>query len=154
MSIQVAVQYAAPRGGAPAAKDFRLWARAALQGRRKRVQMAIRIVDKPESARLNQSFRGKTGAANVLSFPMEAPRQAPVALLGDLVICAPVVEREANAQGKQPQAHWAHMVVHGVLHLLGYRHDNNPEAAAMESLEIEILGHLGFSDPYAQPEER
>jgi probable rRNA maturation factor len=112
-SIQV--QYAVPRRGLPLAKDFRRWVLATLNGR-PAVEVTLRIVDEAESALLNSTYRHKHGATNVLSFAFEA--QAAGDYLGDIVICAPVVVREARLQGKSTQAHWAHMVVHGILHLL------------------------------------
>ncbi|MGD1990818.1 MAG: rRNA maturation RNase YbeY [Chromatiales bacterium] len=110
--------------------------------------VVIRIVDETESRQLNRDFRGKDSPTNVLSFPFEPPPDIPEKHLGDLVICAPVVMREAREQNKQPEAHWAHMVVHGVLHLQGFDHQNSKEAEEMESLEREILEGLGYSDPY------
>jgi probable rRNA maturation factor len=112
--------------------------------------IVVRIVDEPESRRLNRDFRGKDRPTNVLSFPFETPPGIPEEHLGDLVICAPVVLREAREQQKQPEAHWAHMVVHGVLHLQGFDHQNSGEAEEMESLERHILARLGYSDPYGE----
>ena len=97
---------------------------------------------------LNRDYRGKDCPTNVLSFPMELPEEFNMPMLGDLVICAPVVAREAEEQGKSPESHWAHMVVHGVLHLQGYDHQNSAEAEEMESLERRILAGLGYPDPY------
>lgn len=110
--------------------------------------VVIRIVDTDESRQLNRDYRGKDTPTNVLSFPFEAPPGVPVEHLGDLVICAPVVASEAAGQNKSPEAHWAHMVVHGVLHLQGLDHQNNAQAEEMESLERQILSGLGYSDPY------
>ena len=103
-----------------------------------------------ESAELNQHYRGKPGPTNVLSFPFEAPPGVETEILGDLVVCAPVVEREALEQGKTLQSHWAHMVVHGVLHLQDYDHIEENEAVIMESEEITIMNRLGFSSPYEE----
>ena len=144
----VAVQYACSRRGVPSAVSLRRFASAALQGQRNNVALTIRVVAARESARLNQTYRDKTGPTNVLSFPFEAPPNVPCDALGDLVICAPVVAREAHAQAKAPRAHWAHMVVHGVLHLLGYDHIKVRQARVMEALEKRILGELGYADPY------
>lgn len=144
----VAVQYACPRRGVPSAVSLRRFATAALQGLRKNAALTIRVVTTGESAQLNQTYRGKAGPTNVLSFPFEAPPQVRCDSLGDLVICAPVVAREARTQAKLPQAHWAHMVVHGVLHLLGYDHIQVKQARVMEALEKRILGDLGYADPY------
>ena len=115
---------------------------------RAEAEISIRIVDTEEGAELNHQWRNKDYATNVLSFPSDLPPELGLPLLGDLVICAPVVEREAKEQGKPSEAHWAHMTVHGTLHLLGYDHIEEGEAGVMESLEIAILAELGFSDPY------
>jgi len=114
----------------------------------------FRIVDAPESQALNRQYRGKDYPTNVLSFPAEYNEFLPYDYLGDLVICAPVVEREANEQGKQLLDHWAHMVVHGMLHLQGYDHESDEQAAEMEALEIEILAALGHTNPYLKDERQ
>lgn len=132
----------------PDEADFRRWASAALPEGGEPVELVIRIVDEAESDRLNRDYRGKEGPTNVLSFPFEAPPQVPSPLLGDLVICAPLVAREAAQQGKALNAHWAHMVIHGVLHLLGYDHMTDEEAQLMEDRERELLHRLHFPDPY------
>ncbi|MBT2969847.1 MAG: rRNA maturation RNase YbeY [Candidatus Thiodiazotropha sp. (ex Ctena orbiculata)] len=132
----------------PADEDFRRWVEAALPRNSEPVELVIRLVDEAESRQLNRDYRGKDGPTNVLSFPFEAPPQVPLPLLGDLVICVQVVVREATEQGKEPRAHWAHMVIHGVLHLLGYDHQEGAQAQRMESEEREILRGLDFSDPY------
>ena len=111
-------------------------------------ELTIRIVDKEESRSLNHQYRGFDKATNVLSFPFEAPPGIELNLLGDLVICAPIVENEASEQGKSQIAHWAHLVIHGTLHLLGYDHIEDDEADVMESLEIAIMNTLGYPDPY------
>lgn len=116
-------------------------------------ELTIRIVDEKESAELNEQFRHKTGSTNVLSFPFAAPPEVELNLLGDLVICADVVKQQANEQNKQELAHWAHMVVHGTLHLLGYDHLTDADATIMEAKEIQILSQLGYSDPYTEIEE-
>ncbi len=113
-------------------------------------ELTIRIVDNAESHALNSEYRGKDAPTNVLSFPFEAPPEIPIPLLGDLVICASVVEQEADEQGKTSRAHWAHMVVHGCLHLLGYDHINDADANIMEDLERHILANQGFPDPYKE----
>jgi probable rRNA maturation factor len=124
---------------------------AALRGarRRKPAELAIRIVDTAEGQALNRDYRGKDYATNVLSFPAELPPGVNLPLIGDLAICAPVVAREAAEQGKKPRDHWAHLTVHGTLHLLGYDHIDEAEAEAMEALETRILAGLGIADPYA-----
>ncbi|MFW5723321.1 MAG: rRNA maturation RNase YbeY [Halochromatium sp.] len=149
----------------PAVVDLRRWALAALDPRLSPrharlhwpAELTLRLTDETESADLNQRYRGRAGPTNILSFPFEPPpgldpgqsRAAGInALLGDLVICAPLVRREAAEQGKTETAHWAHLVVHGVLHLLGFDHLTATEAAPMEALEINILAALGFSTPY------
>jgi probable rRNA maturation factor len=147
----VHVGYAVPRSGLPSAVSFRRWVTAALRGaqRRKGAELAIRIVDTHEGRAFNRDYRGKDYATNVLSFPAELPPGAQLPLLGDLAMCAPVILREAAEQHKVPRDHWAHLTVHGVLHLLGHDHLDEAEAEAMESLETRILAGLGIADPYA-----
>ena len=151
MTVALAVQRAATSKSIPTKARLLGYAKAALEGRRDAVELVIRIVDEAESRALNRQYRGIDRPTNVLSFPFEAPPQVPSDHIGDLVICAPVVEREAADQGKPLEAHWAHMVVHGVLHLLGYDHETDEDAATMEGLEIAILGRLGFPNPYEAP---
>ena len=150
-ALSLSVGYAAPRAGVPSPASFRRWAEAALRGARRHraAELSIRIVDTAEGRALNRDYRGKDYATNVLSFPAELPPGVDLPLLGDLAICAPVVAREAAEQGKRPRDHWAHMTVHGVLHLLGYDHVEDAEAEAMEALETRILAGLGIADPYA-----
>ena len=149
MTLELDVQIALDLPGLPAEADFHRWAEAALAGAdyRQDAELTLRIVNEAESAALNETYRHKPGPTNVLSFPFESPPEVDSALLGDIVICAPVALREAVVQGKSPEAHWAHLVAHGVLHLLGYDHDE-AQAEAMEALEIRILAGLGFPDPY------
>ena len=147
--LDVAVSYAAPRAGVPASTSFRKWVAAALKGRIREADLAIRIVDEREGQALNRHYRGKDYATNVLSFPAELPEGVKLPLLGDLVICAPVVAREAAEQGKPVAAHYAHLTVHGVLHLLGWDHEHDKDAEALEQLEREVLAELGLPDPYA-----
>lgn len=140
----VAIQRCVPARGLPSAGSLRQWAAAALG--RARGELTIRIVAERESQALNRKFRGKDQPTNVLSFQAEsAPGEKA---LGDLVICAPVVQREAREQAKTTRAHWAHMVVHGCLHLLGFDHEREPEARRMEAREVRILRRLGYPDPY------
>ena len=134
----------------PDEQAFRHWVERVLSQHPEPVELVIRLVDEAESRQLNRDYRGKDRPTNVLSFPFEAPPQVPTPLLGDLVICAPVVAREAQAQGKTLQAHWAHMVIHGLLHLLGYDHLNDEEAQQMESRERELLRELDYPDPYTE----
>jgi len=133
----------------PVQAEVSRWAEAALAGRREHAELTIRLVGEAESAELNGRYRRRPGATNVLSFPFEpVPGLPPTDLLGDLVICAPLVVREATEQGKEAHAHWAHLVVHGVLHLLGYDHQSDEDAAEMEAAETSILGELGYPTPY------
>ena len=150
--LDVTVSYALPRTGLPAANSFRKWVAAALEGRIREADLAIRLVDAREGRALNRHYRGKDYATNVLSFPADLPEGLPegvrLPLLGDVVLCAPVVAREAREQRKPLTAHYAHLTVHGVLHLLGWNHEDETEAECMEGLEREILASLGIEDPY------
>lgn len=152
--LDVAVGYATARAGVPAATSFRRWVAAAAEGRIREADIAIRIVGEDEGRALNRHYRGKDYATNVLSFPGEMPegvklpKGVTLPLMGDLVLCAPVVAREAAEQDKPVAHHYAHMTVHGVLHLLGMDHQDEREAECMERLEREILAGLGIDDPY------
>jgi len=149
LSPELEVQYASNAEHLPAQAALRRWAEAALRHAGVDGELLVRIVDEAESSELNLGYRGKQGPTNVLSFPFDAPPAlADERHLGDIVICAPVVRAEASQQGKVLSAHWGHMVVHGVLHLLGYDHQTTSEAHAMERLECEILAELGFPNPY------
>lgn len=149
--LTVDVQNVYDGEGVPDADRLQRWAQAAwLQDTASEV--TIRIVGALESQTLNHQYRGKDRPTNVLSFPFEAPAGIRVPLAGDLVICAPVVEHEAREQGKEPEAHWAHMVVHGMLHLQGYDHIKDNEAEVMEGLEIRLLQQLGYANPYEAEE--
>jgi probable rRNA maturation factor len=148
IQCDVGVSYGISRKGVPAPQSFKRWAEAACQGRIKRADIAIRVVDDKEGLALNKHYRGKDYATNVLSFPAELPEGVTLPLLGDLVICAPVVAKEAAEQGKTLAAHYAHLTIHGVLHLLGLNHEDDREAEAMESIERGILADMGYSDPY------
>jgi probable rRNA maturation factor len=149
-SPDVAVGYATSRRGVPAPASFRRWVEAALKGarRRKATEVSIRIVDADEGRALNLQYRGRDYATNVLSFPADLPPGLNLPLIVDLVICAPVVAREAAEQGKRLADHWAHLTIHGTLHLLGYDHIEEAEAEAMEGLETRVLAGLGIADPY------
>ncbi|MBB3102532.1 rRNA maturation RNase YbeY [Azomonas macrocytogenes] len=145
----------ATQAAAPGDSEFRRWCELALRQRTADSELTIRLVDEPEGRELNATWRHKDYATNVLSFPADVP-EGPggialldIPLLGDLVICVPVVMREAAEQGKPLQAHWAHLVIHGCLHLLGYDHQEDAEAEEMEDLERLLLAELGHSDPYA-----
>lgn len=152
MEIELTLQVACDAPDLPGQAEFERWAAAALEGRCDQAGLTVRIVGEPESRRLNRSFRHRDGPTNVLSFPAGPLADLPAGLrdsaLGDLIVCAPLVTREAAEQGKPVAAHWAHLVVHGTLHLLGYDHAGEGEALAMEALEAEILAGLGFPDPY------
>lgn len=147
MTIDLAVQKVSSETCIPDNACFRKWAAAALPAG-KASELTIRIVDQAESAALNQRYRDKPGATNVLSFAAEIPPELGLPLLGDLVICAPLVRQEAAQCGKDLNAHWAHLVIHGVLHLQGLDHVTDEQAREMESLEVALLQRLGFPDPY------
>ena len=151
--IELDLQNACTAGGLPTADDFLLWCETALAARKGDSELTIRLVDEAEGRELNHTWRGKDYATNVLSFPADVPDEfLDIPLLGDLVICAQVVAREAAEQGKEPMAHWAHLVIHGCLHLLGYDHIEDDEAEEMEGLERVLLAKLGYPDPYASDE--
>ncbi len=150
MTVTVDLQIAY-EGQVPDLALFQQWAEAALQEDvTEDCELSIRLVDIAESAELNQTYRAKSGPTNVLSFPFDSPIPMEPILLGDLVICVPVVEKEALEQTKQDQHHWAHLVVHGCLHLLGYDHIENDQAEEMEAFEIEILHTLAIDNPYLE----
>ncbi|MGY3569017.1 rRNA maturation RNase YbeY [Vibrio sp. SCSIO 43135] len=149
MAIELDLQLAVEdEQGLPSEQDVHLWFSNAVTKFQPNAEVTIRIVDSEESHTLNHQYRGKDKPTNVLSFPFEAPPGIELDLLGDLIICRQVVELEAEQQNKPVMAHWAHMVVHGTLHLLGYDHIEDDEAEEMESLETEIMHELGFEDPY------
>ncbi|KXI22439.1 rRNA maturation RNase YbeY [Photobacterium sanguinicancri] len=150
MAIYLDLQHATEnQDGLPSEADFQQWLNAAVTLFKADAEVTIRLVDEEESHALNHEYRGKDKSTNVLSFPFEAPPGVELDLLGDLIICRQVVEKEAKEQNKTLNAHWAHMVVHGSLHLLGYDHIDDEEAEEMEALETEIMQKMGFSDPYA-----
>ncbi len=148
MSITLDLQNACTNSNIPTLAQFQQWVNASLLPQYDNTELTIRLVDIDESQQLNAQYRGKNKPTNVLSFPFEAPKGIELNLLGDLVICADIVETEAQQQTKAINAHWAHMVVHGCLHLLGYDHINDLDAEQMEALEIDILTKLGFNNPY------
>lgn len=152
MTHEVDVQIACDEDDLPDPAQLRAWATAAVGRLREDVELTIRIVDEVEIERLNTSYRHKAGTTNVLSFPFDAPAGVDIPLLGDIVICAPIVRREANEQTKNVKSHWAHMVVHGALHLLGFDHEQAREAQEMEKMETRILADLGFDNPYESRE--
>lgn len=144
--LHATIQYASEQKSLPTARQFRRWAKAAL---RVNTEVTIRIVDETEGRILNNTYRGKDYATNVLTFPLtDEPH-----LIGDIVICAPVVEAEAKAQHKQLEAHYAHLTVHSVLHLHGYDHETEAQAALMESIETAIITKLGYPSPYLITED-
>ena len=148
MTLDLEVQVATTHESLPSETEIARWIEAALPDRPD-TALLLRLVDRSESASLNTRFRGKRGPTNVLSFPADLPKEVTLPLLGDIVICAPLVAEEAAGQGKAERDHWAHLVIHGVLHLLGYDHQDPAEAQRMEQLEVEILNRLGIADPYA-----
>lgn len=147
MSIQLDVQVAVQQANIPSAKDFQSWAtKVQVLGLQNFV--CVRIVDEQEAREINKKFRNMDKATNVLSFPAEIPLEHGLNLLGDIVICAPVVNHEAEQQKKLPAAHWAHLLIHGILHLQGYLHETDEQAKEMEALEIKVLKQLGIENPY------
>jgi len=150
--VNLEVQYTEQAEEPPSIDEFQSWANMALINE-KEVQVSLRVVGEEESQSLNKEYRNKDKSTNVLSFPMEIPQalvdeiDMPV-ILGDLIICAPVVEQEARQQNKTSKAHWAHMVIHGMLHLQGYDHISDEQAEEMEILEIKLLQQLGIENPY------
>ena len=132
----------------PKKKQFETWVKQALPANKKNYEIVIRIVDTKEITELNKKYRKKNKPTNIISFQFEPPPGIKNSFLGDLVICAPFVRQEAKAQHKTITSHWAHLVIHGLLHLLGHDHIKEQEAKKMESLEIKHLKKLGFSDPY------
>lgn len=149
MSINLDFQIACEESqNLPSEEQVSLWLNTATEKLDDEFDLTVRLVDEQESHQLNFDYRGKDKPTNVLSFPFEAPPGVEINLLGDLIICKQVVEQEAKDQDKTLAAHWAHMVVHGALHLLGYDHIDDEEAIEMESLETQILQRMGFEDPY------
>ncbi len=147
---QIEIQTIFKSNGQPDQEQIQRWVDAALEGFNQDTEIVVRIVDEEESAELNQQYRHKKGPTNILSFPVEVPEGIELNLLGDLVICAPVLEKEAFEQHKALTDHWAHIIVHGILHLLGYDHIDDDEAELMESKEITILNTLNIKNPYTQ----
>ncbi|WP_207063353.1 rRNA maturation RNase YbeY [Motiliproteus sp. SC1-56] len=148
MNLELDLQRATRTADLPGEAEFERWLRLALGERQQDAEITVRLVDEAESQQLNRDYRDRDRPTNVLSFPFEAPPGIELNLLGDLVICAPVVEAEARAQGKAPLHHWAHMVLHGTLHLLGYDHQEEAQAQEMEALETRLLAALDIPDPY------
>lgn len=146
--VELDVQYATPLTPVPSPAQLRAWVKAAIASRRERVALTVRIVDKEEGLELNRRWRKGKKATNVLAFPCFGLEAAMPDFLGDIVLCAPVVVRESAAQHKAREAHWAHLVIHGTLHLLGFDHEVPAQATEMEEVERAILHRLGYSDPY------
>ena len=147
---QLEIQIASNSTALPENKDFQHWVDTVLSNPQEQHEVVIRIVDEKESAALNQQYRHKNGATNILSFPFEAPEHINSPLLGDLVICAPILEQQAIQQQKKLQHHWAHIVIHGLLHLCGYDHIDDTEAEEMEAKEIALLKQLNINNPYQE----
>jgi len=150
VALDLSLSYGCARRGVPARASFQRWALAALiaAGQRGRFELSMRVVDADEGLALNRDFRGKAYATNVLSFPADMPPRRGPRLLGDMALCAPVVAREAEEQGKPLAAHYAHLSIHGVLHLLGYDHQDEATANVMEAIEIQALAALRHANPY------
>ncbi|MDR7090266.1 rRNA maturation RNase YbeY [Cellvibrio fibrivorans] len=151
MAYQIDIESNSQSQQIPAVADLERWISVALQSQKlAEAEVSVYIVDEDESQELNAQYRGRDYPTNVLSFPADIAEEVGVPLLGDLVVCAPVVEREAQEQGKTLQAHWAHMLIHGTLHLVGFDHIDDDEAEAMETLETLILTSLGYPAPYQE----
>lgn len=147
---QIEIQTVFESAGQPDQHQIQLWIDTALDDCDQDTEIVVRIVDEQESAELNEQYRHKPGPTNILSFPADLPEGIELDLLGDLVICAPVMEKEALEQNKILAHHWAHIIVHGVLHLLGYDHLDETQAELMESKEIVILNKLHINNPYIE----
>ncbi|NNF52055.1 MAG: rRNA maturation RNase YbeY [Gammaproteobacteria bacterium] len=149
MSVRIEIERAQDIGDAvPGDAALKGWLREALVGIEADVELGVRIVGEDEGRRFNRDYRGSDYATNVLSFRADKLPDLSPRPIGDLLFCAPVVAREAEEQGKPANAHWAHLCIHGVLHLLGHDHEVEEEARLMEGLEVEILARLGYQDPY------
>ncbi len=148
MILNLEVQDAAGAHQTPNYQQIAAWVRAAVRDHQAEATLTVRLVDEEEGADMNRRWRRRSGATNVLSFPCQGLEQIRPDLLGDIVVCAPVVNREAAAQHKPQTAHWAHIIVHGTLHLCGMDHQSPNDAEQMERLEISILKQLGYPNPY------
>jgi probable rRNA maturation factor len=148
MSLMIEIQNASGFDSLPENDLIVKWVEHALDEQHKKAEITLRIVDEVEGEELNKTWRKKDSATNVLSFPIGEPIEQAPNLLGDIVICAPIVVREAKEQGKDIEAHWAHLIIHGILHLQGYDHESEEEAKAMELNEIRILENIGYANPY------
>lgn len=152
-AVEVWLRNEAGRAGVPQRRSFETWVAAALRGagRRRRTSVNVLIAGEPAAHEFNHRYRGRDYATNVLSFPADPLPDGNADAIGDLVLCAPVIAREAREQGKTSRDHYAHLTVHGVLHLLGHEHEDEANAERMEALERRILGRLGITDPYCSP---
>ncbi len=149
MTLSVDIQHAIEIPDAPSDDEFRRWIAACLANSSVNHEVSIRLVGNDEITELNKQYRNQNKPTNVLSFPAEFPEELEIPLLGDIIICADVVNEEAKQQHKSLPAHWAHMTIHGMLHLLGYNHIEEHEAIEMEALETDIMLKLGYPAPYA-----
>ena len=149
MTDLVDIQLADSSAKTPNAQHIRGWVAAVFTIlERSPLALTVRVIGEEEMAKLNRRYRGRNQSTNVLSFPIEPLPGMRTDLLGDIIVCGPVVDREAAIQHKSPMGHWAHMVVHGLLHLFGYNHESDQDAMVMEALEKSVLEELGYSDPY------
>ena len=151
MKLSLDIQYGVPKRGLPLKRDFLRWIEACLQAGvpgREKTSISLRIVDSHEMQQLNAAYRQKDKPTNVLSFPAGIPDGFPIPLLGDIVLCDEVIRKESMEQGKATEAHWAHLTIHGTLHLLGYDHVAEADATEMEALETKILQGLHYPSPY------
>ena len=149
MAIELDLQIATSFEPLPTREDFLCWLRPTLRGQAS-AELTIRLVDLEESRRLNARYRGMDKPTNVLSFPTDLPDEVKLPLLGDIVICAPLVAREAASRPIPIENHWAHLTIHGLLHLLGHDHQDPGKAEKMEALEASLLRQLGIADPYIE----
>ena len=153
MAVELDIQQASHAKNLPSDQQLYIWADQALSSfskPEKPFELTIRLVDLDESQQLNNQYRNKNKPTNVLSFPFEIPEGVDINLLGDIIICCDIVTKEANEQQKDLMSHWAHMVIHGCLHLLGYDHIEDNDAVEMESIEIDMLEKLGINNPYTE----
>jgi len=148
MTVTIDLSIASHSNQIPSETAFKKWVNAVAISQSEDYEISIHVIDEKESSSLNHTWRNKEGPTNVLSFPADLPEGVPISLLGDLAVCAPVIEKEASEQAKSLEAHWAHIIIHGTLHLFGYDHVDESEAEEMESMEIDIMKRLGFSNPY------
>lgn len=146
----VEMQFASDSKNIPDHQKFQYWVDTVLRDDSQNSEVVIRIVDEGEMIEFNEQYREKQGPTNILSFPFEAPDSVESSLLGDLLVCAPILENESELQNKKLEDHWAHMIIHGVLHLVGYDHMDDVEAEVMEALEINILKSININNPYEE----